>query len=186
MQNLSETFAFFCGTQHVKVKYNCQLKVEDLGSILNPKISEAQELALKAASDHTLYSNNLRGLIIFVRECDIPRYGSDQKINAAVFKRSSSTPELHFDSLSDQITSTLENNSDLKIGDFIITRHSNLYPFHIVFHLVCPNEFGTALLIIRGIRWAIKSGQRIPTNPKNLRNLSHQKLNHTNTIESKN
>ena len=140
---LVDTFAFQCGTMHVKVKYNCQLKVDTLQNLLNPQIDDVQRMALKAASDHTLYSSNLCGLVVFVTQSEVATYGNNQKVNTAVFKKAFSTPELHFDSLTDQLALSKQENPTLTVGDFMITKHSNLCPYQVVFHLICPNEMGT-------------------------------------------
>ena len=142
-QPLVDTFAFQCGSMHVKVKYNCQLKVDTLQNLLNPQIDDVQRMALKAASDHTLYSSNLCGLVVFVTQSEVATYGNNQKVNTAVFKKAFSTPELHFDSLTDQLALSRQEYPNLTVGDFMITKHSNLCPFQVVFHLICPNEMGT-------------------------------------------
>ena len=47
------------------------------------------------------------------------------------------TTEFHFDSLETQLDYRPNN---LKPGDFVITRHSNLNSAHVIFHLVVDQE----------------------------------------------
>jgi len=47
------------------------------------------------------------------------------------------TTDFHFDTLESQIEFHSNQKVELKPGDFLVTRHSNLNSAHVVFHLVC-------------------------------------------------
>lgn len=47
------------------------------------------------------------------------------------------TTDFHFESLETQLKFYNQNKIELKPGDFLLTRHSNLNAAHVVFHLVC-------------------------------------------------
>jgi hypothetical protein len=48
------------------------------------------------------------------------------------------SPELHFESLTQQLEDA--NIRNLKVGDFVITKHSNIPCCHVIFHLVVNDE----------------------------------------------
>ncbi|KAJ3279603.1 hypothetical protein HDU76_009447, partial [Blyttiomyces sp. JEL0837] len=79
--DLSESFTTYFGTQ-VRVMYNLRLSVSQLGNVLfQPPADLAQELAFRAQTASTLYSNNLSGVLLLLRPKDFAKYSAGKSAN---------------------------------------------------------------------------------------------------------
>lgn len=55
-----------------------------------------------------------------------------------MYELTQQTTEFHFEKLESQLQEA--RPAELKPGDFLVTRHSNLNSAHVVFHLVCNQQ----------------------------------------------
>lgn len=136
----SETFSVHFGSQ-VKTMYTLRLETSlsespfesSYNNTMSPQVQQAEALS-------SLYSENLSGIIMLFEKSDYESYEYlDYDIVTACYK----IPDLHFPSLSSQLTSAKANlkinKQSISIGDFIVTKHSNL-PYHVVFHLCIDSQ----------------------------------------------
>eukprot|EP01119_Soliformovum_irregulare_P010393 TRINITY_DN2550_c0_g2_i2.p1 TRINITY_DN2550_c0_g2~~TRINITY_DN2550_c0_g2_i2.p1 ORF type:complete len:547 (-),score=157.45 TRINITY_DN2550_c0_g2_i2:323-1780(-) len=81
-----------------------------------------------------VYSNSLRGVIVYVD----PNLNYNAKGLKEFSKMCDAATEFHFDTFDAQLTSIKSKISSdpLSVGDFFVTRHTNLGNVNVVFHLV--------------------------------------------------
>jgi hypothetical protein len=64
--------------------YNCHLKVDSFEKIFGIEDSQSQNEAVKAATHHSLYSNKISGIVLYVREKDLLNYGKNNQVNSGI------------------------------------------------------------------------------------------------------
>jgi len=114
----------------------------------------------------SLYSNSLTGLILLV-DNRVNNYTGIKKEFSDICEQSA---EFHFPNLDEQLRVIRENlsvtrtdhSSNLQVGDFYITKHSNLSQVHVVFHLVSDegvfsSDINSRHSIILGLRNVLKT-----------------------------
>jgi hypothetical protein len=82
--SFSDTFTVYCGSQQLKTMYNLQLQVLDIQKMLMLSDDPLQRMAIKASTDQSLYSSSLSGLVVLVRQVDLPTY-QNGKVNKCTF-----------------------------------------------------------------------------------------------------
>ncbi|CAI2167099.1 7188_t:CDS:2 [Funneliformis geosporum] len=143
---LVESFTISLGNQ-VKVTHNLRLLVSDMDDLLKSSNDIARDMAYRAQTAASLYSQDLTAIILLLTPKDWPMYKLGKSANKEFFKRCKESTELHFDNVENQLE-VIENDyslddsngPSLQEGDFFITRHSNLPLVHVVFHLVIDFE----------------------------------------------
>lgn len=156
-----ESFTIYLGSQ-LKHMHNMRLvatNIYDLCDALD--LSESIRGANMALG---LYSSSLTGIVLLTPSGQV-------KANAELIKKASMSTEFHFDQIKQQ-TNDIQNElrtvpgSKLKVGDFFITRHSNLSQTQIVFHLISdeasdsPEDITSRHPVILGLRNILKTASR--------------------------
>lgn len=158
----SESFTVNLGTQ---VRYTQNLRLIMSRAMDTLLVPTGMEIVARLAQQQTLYSNSLLGLVVLVTPEDLPLYKYGLTGNKGMYLRPTSTitvkryarieifslcrqsPELHFQSIDEQIAHCEDSFLDpdinqvvVKEGDVMITRHSNLPDTHIIFHLIASRQ----------------------------------------------
>ncbi|KAJ3058144.1 hypothetical protein HK102_010661, partial [Quaeritorhiza haematococci] len=107
----------------------------------------AQDLAYRAQTASSLYSQDLSGVVVMLTPKDFGKYASGRSANRALIERCNQSTEFHFDDIETQLKQIEADlpkapNGEpiLKEGDFFVTKHSNLPMIHLVFHLVIEDD----------------------------------------------
>ncbi|CAG8513604.1 989_t:CDS:2 [Funneliformis mosseae] len=140
---LVESFTISLGNQ-VKVTHNLRLLVSDMDDLLKSSNDIARDMAYRAQTAASLYSQDLTAIILLLTPKDWPLYKLGKSANKGFFERCKESTEFHFNNVENQLEA-IENDysldgTSLQEGDFFITRHSNLPLVHVVFHLVIDFE----------------------------------------------
>lgn len=153
----TETFTVYLGTQ-IRRMYALRLCVSDFeipfmplksSSLLLPSV-----MASWAQTVSELYGNGLRGVVLMVPLSSVKegRYwqlsgSGNGGINTLFFNRCRQTTEFHFGDVEEQLRNGMqvlkESGHEIREGDFLITRHSNLAFVHVAFHLVFDDGGGS-------------------------------------------
>ena len=124
----SDLFTVALGSQ-LKSMHNVHLSIAPL--------FEVDKLAPPPDILRSLYSTSNLTALVFPIEADLQFSTSSEQELVRIL---SSHPEFHFDSFEQQLThirnELKQTRSPLQPGDFIVTRHSNFYSAHVIFHLV--------------------------------------------------
>ncbi|EPZ34421.1 hypothetical protein ROZALSC1DRAFT_29293 [Rozella allomycis CSF55] len=130
---ISESFTIRIGT-HVKILMNLRLQTGSLTE--NDKSEDIYATRLETLTQ--LYSNKIHAAILFVNAENVKTYHRGYSENQEIISQCLESTEHHFDSFDKQIQAAIKmrKGTDIKEGDFFITRHSNLPKIHVLFHLV--------------------------------------------------
>jgi len=113
------------------VLYNLELNTASATDII--KVTQKNRKSLIKAS-RSLFSNNLTGLVVM----GDPSLSYKGRTEAALLELSETSTDPIFESLTSQISrtqaETIGSDKKLEIGDFFITKHSNLGEYHVLFH----------------------------------------------------
>ncbi|RKO91274.1 hypothetical protein BDK51DRAFT_27427, partial [Blyttiomyces helicus] len=99
---LSEAFTIYFGTQ-VRTMYNLRLQVSDLQSVFNPPTDAAQEMAYRAQTASSIYSQSLSGVVVLLTPKDFAKYSRNRSCNHVFIRRCKRSTEFHFDSVETQL-----------------------------------------------------------------------------------
>jgi len=149
---LSESFSVQLGTQ-VKVTCNVRLFVCNSGSLFRETTHPQEDVAIRAHTVMSLYSQSLSGVIVMVPVDRFQNYCAGLGGNPEFFACCQKTTEFHFEDVDVQCARALKELTSPQPGDFFITRHSNIPNFHVVFHLlVHPKEGSSKMPLITGLQ----------------------------------
>ncbi|XP_021946014.1 protein C12orf4 isoform X2 [Folsomia candida] len=133
---IQESFTIHLGSQ-LKQTYNIRLlccnPIMDFLRFKNESSREISPQRLQMAI--SLYSSDLSGIVLLTDT--EPNVYNDDSVEKDLNELTNQTTDFHFESLETQLKFYNQNKIELKPGDFLLTRHSNLNAAHVVFHLVC-------------------------------------------------
>ncbi|CAL8080827.1 unnamed protein product [Orchesella dallaii] len=131
---LEESFTIHLGSQ-MKQTYNIRLMSCHPMDFLRFKNESSRELSpQRLQMAISLYSTDLSGVVLLTdQETSIYK-----GVTRELYELTQQTTEFHFDRLESQLQDG--RPAELKPGDFLVTRHSNLNSAHVVFHLVCNQQ----------------------------------------------
>lgn len=156
-----ESFTIYLGSQ-LKHMHNMRLVAANIYDMCDAlDLSESIGGANVALG---LYSSSLTGVVLLTPSGRV-------RANAELTRKASTSTEFHFDQIGqqiDDIQNEIKFRSDmkLKVGDFFITRHSNLSQTQIVFHLISdeasdsPDDITSRHPVILGLRNILKTASR--------------------------
>ncbi|XP_054155101.1 protein C12orf4 homolog [Oppia nitens] len=166
---MEESFTINLGSQ-LKTTHNLRLISMDILDLCRIKFSQNSPQRIQTAM--SLYSNSLSALVLLVDN----RINSYSGIKLEFDKICSKSTEFHFPDLETQMqeskqraeqmianTPNKRNSSHgLQVGDFYVTKHSNLSEIHVVFHLVCDDSLRSSEInsrhpVIIGLRNIMKT-----------------------------
>lgn len=118
------------------VLYNIELTTSSYSFIVKQSMNDRKSLI---KSTRFLYGNNLSALVTIVDD----NLTFKTKAAADLVECNEQSTDVHFDSLANQIQmlkSEINSSKKLSLGDFVITKHSNLGEFQVLFHYVGENS----------------------------------------------
>ncbi|KAI1292149.1 Protein C12orf4 [Halotydeus destructor] len=141
-QILDESFTINLGAQ-MKTTHNLRLTAVNVLQICRNMSSgrSAEPTPQRIQTAMSLYSNALTGLVLLV-DNRVNSYTGIKRDFASICEQSA---DFHFPSFEQQLEkvrnsltghSASTKSQSLKVGDFYVTKHSNLSQVHVVFHLV--------------------------------------------------
>lgn len=161
MPTFEESFTIYLGSQ-LKHMHNMRLIASNIYDLCDAL--DLSESIRGANISLGLYSSSLTGIVLLTPSGLV-------KANATLIKKASMSTEFHFDQIHQQIDDIqnelkTKTGSKLKVGDFFITRHSNLSQTQIVFHLISdeasdsPEDITSRHPVILGLRNILKTASR--------------------------
>ena len=164
---LQESFTITLGAQ-MKQMHNLRLVAAEPADTCAFKWEEESFLPQRLQTSMSLYSNDLSGLLVMVRDKIDPGAGY-VKVMSELCARS---PESHFPSYPDQLDRIKEERArdsgsgggsgGFNLGDVFVTRHSNLCDVHVLFHMFVDDSVASSSINSRnpalmGLRNVLKT-----------------------------
>ncbi|XP_055355777.1 protein C12orf4 homolog [Paramacrobiotus metropolitanus] len=124
------SYTVHLGGQLKKVM-NVRLIAAETLSFMKRDLKTAFFDPLRLQTCMNLYANNLQGMVLILDEWDVWRgVWKDISQICALW------PELHFDSLEDQLSHARALKEKWESGDVLTTKHSNFLEVHVLFHVL--------------------------------------------------
>eukprot|EP01124_Arcella_intermedia_P036127 TRINITY_DN9399_c0_g1_i1.p1 TRINITY_DN9399_c0_g1~~TRINITY_DN9399_c0_g1_i1.p1 ORF type:complete len:482 (+),score=84.63 TRINITY_DN9399_c0_g1_i1:100-1545(+) len=137
--NRIDSISLYLGSQ-LKTQFHVILVGGDLGELLRERAS------------HSPYSNELGGCLLLTD----PNLSTESKQNSDFIRTCNSSTEFHFQPVLEQLESLRNElsigqsmsprSTPLMVGDFVITKHSNLGNINLVFHFVVEKKSNNNVL----------------------------------------
>lgn len=167
---MEESFTIYLGSQ-LKSMHNIRILAADMTELCSPLVNEHNDLMINGNIQLGLYSSSLCGIVVLV-----PPGTSQIAASKKIVRNANLSTEFHFNQIDDQLEEVQEDlrkihesntegstSTRLKLGDFFITKHSNLSQAHLIFHLVYDDstaEMNSRHPCILGLRNILKVASR--------------------------
>lgn len=162
-QAMDESFTINLGAQ-MKTTHNLRLTSTNVLNICRNMTTSVTPTPQRIQTAMSLYSNSLTGLVLLV-DNRVNNYTGIKKEFSDICEQSA---DFHFPSFEEQLDDIRQHVSktnpagNLQVGDFYVTKHSNLSQVHVVFHLVSDESVLSADInsrhsIMLGLRNVLKT-----------------------------